>query len=1631
MDSHETAFFSRPRNFGASFLQPPNYCVPSSLCNGALFSPMFQSLLNKFSPKKTPSASQDTEGQTPQPAPSNNGLSNHVYSTRPLLVHTLPSHPPNRIPETPFQYAPMPSSCTYGYPTPSTSSVSPVIARSRHMSLAPSLFPPSPSTPTHFPPPRPDTPEEIAEGSRDVEIRNLVDRYLRFEIRAERYGPGSPPKLLAFLCPKCKSQIRTGLEIPREWPKRYEAIGSQHFHQLLNHMNSCDVEEEDHFQVRSSSAPPEAHHDTPDVERMNVDSFSFCSGVRISWNVPGGLYTTFPWARLVESGHGSLPIRIELHNKGDTLMAWSKNCDGEGDPTTCHQCKELPALFERLEYIAQNASPGTNYIFLNMEQMKQILLEQYDNLQLWKMKTLNLQRDLANALRRLDDHERLIQAISERDLPRVHQLLAQARKQGVGIPGIIHRLQLAFDGLYSPKGFCNFDFDLAIMVLRIGGSHLLKILSDEVGLPSLRQLRNRLLFIKINPSLGPITKDTANANINDVFLRGRLPNESGVDQLPKRGIRFMVDEIALNEQAVYLKDQNSVGGLCREHSHQYELVLESFSDVTRLARRVATGEVHLGKEMTVVVVSIFGESSVFPLVCSPTCKKGGAEDSENLFRAISDAFHEHPIVGKLEAFCWYTDGDPSRRKGGHRYFVQIEVRPGTQLHSILSRLPGLNLMTGPFSLTIGFDWRHVDKRFATLVRSTAGICLNQGHRINRSMLLRWFMKIPDMTEAKARQLLWPRDAQSVPRALELFQAIINLSKLSIDARHVAEQQDLDAISMLAEILASLRDAFVQTSWSLSQSVASLSKFAHLLFAQFHANRLAFCSNPLYYDSQSMVKNIMFNIAKQQILDKSQPVKVAEDGDNDEEKFFGIIRMAGGQQCPNFNYREGLSRCGSTVDMNHGYEKHPEWRPTQHRLDVSSAEGMDKIGSGTPWSGDIISGHCDLELAWLQGRKDAVEVLQHSEFPIEINHFDFDTLFKDIKIDLMRPFGDGLYPGVSAEDDLDPSMNQEPTPDDIAALDEDIDGATYDDAPALPLSDPSPDDGEVPVEDDECDHPFDQRLETHYAIQTPDKSTSTNVDQAIAAHASRETGDVGHATAPQGRGVDLKDFLVADNGKYIHKATIVSRLITPNYSSKSHDRLHRVRTFTDANSDPFGLVNVAFTDPLQFYVGDLVLTLAKTKESIGLILLRTTAITQNGVSSNSIYLDSMGNAGAKIVFTGQIYRLEPQMVSDRLHWTTNGQYIMDKSAIKGSSVVTDKVVCINVGAHLCEIVKPDLIPSESLDESSLRRVSWRVEDKVLQILMTALWEKYRIADKPFVAMPTLKGGQMFPYCSTDGEASLVCQDAVNQLSESNTSAIPTHCEYCNEKIDIATITAYWNHISQHILKKHRGVKELNLRKEIGDGEPCAFCGHSGQAACKIYISWTGTQTRTYHIHSDCPFFAKIQYGRANKGSQNTPCRNVPIICDLCNHPEPPRSTGQRPAVWRYNMIPHILLQHPEYRIPGDNDDGTIDLPRELAEQMTVPTEEQSRMGIPNHLSSPPLLKDLTVELEWIKNANEKLNKAKGKKRTVSNVEGAQEQGSGSSKRPKTSKASQVTPSVAGPSRGRGRGGRRNTRGRGGN
>lgn len=89
----------------------------------------------------------------------------------------------------------------------------------------------------------------------------------------------------------------------------------------------------------------------------------------------------------------------------------------------------------------------------------------------------------------------------------------------------------------------------------------------------------------------------------------------------------MIDELALKERIIYFGKYNKIGGLCWKYSNVIDSVLRTYNSIVRIAHKIHKQEVHLGKEVTIIVVACFREDELYSVLAASTSK---TEDAANI-----------------------------------------------------------------------------------------------------------------------------------------------------------------------------------------------------------------------------------------------------------------------------------------------------------------------------------------------------------------------------------------------------------------------------------------------------------------------------------------------------------------------------------------------------------------------------------------------------------------------------------------------------------------------------------------------------------------------------------------------------------------------------------------------------------------------------------------------------------------------------------------------------------------------------------------------------------------------------------------------------------------------------------------
>jgi hypothetical protein len=218
----------------------------------------------------------------------------------------------------------------------------------------------------------------------------------------------------------------------------------------------------------------------------------------------------------------------------------------------------------------------------------------------------------------------------------------------------------------------------------------------------------------------------------------------------------------------------------------------------------------------------------------------------------------------------------------------------------------------------------------------------------------------------------------------------------------------------------------------------LSKYAHMAFVMYRIHKTAFMTAQLFADTQATMKNVMFCVAKQQILDGMMPMFLTLFRDDRLENLFGRVRTSDhSRNFDSLTLSRKLSIANTIVRI---LSANPDLNPGHKHLDIPQFS-QDHINIKTIVLKiditELTAMDASLLGAWKAGAHGALEAL--SLYGISANSHYADLLRPSFS--LMQPFGNGKHPGVSSTDGRDESIPEEgrfgdvPTPGDVMNDDE--------------------------------------------------------------------------------------------------------------------------------------------------------------------------------------------------------------------------------------------------------------------------------------------------------------------------------------------------------------------------------------------------------------------------------------------------------------------------------------------------------------------------------------------------------------------------------------------------------------------
>jgi hypothetical protein len=628
----------------------------------------------------------------------------------------------------------------------------------------------------------------------------------------------------------------------------------------------------------------------------------------------------------------------------------------------------------------------------------------------------------ARARKELTDFKRLVMLLGSQDVPGLRRIMAGIVKRQNSPDATLNLLERAISSSYSPRGnFSRRDIDLAFYVKSLGGPQLLFAMEKACGYASVSTVRRQanvpfVLASSEIPSLAEIHTNILSQLAPSV--RPPLEMSAGWSSLPGNSIMF--DDVGVDPKVRYCVKRDLMLGPGREKVHLIDLRVKSMEAIGH-AREAIWGNppiVRLATNATVVALGPLANYTSYapiPLVVSGSDSSETGAQLAAWMRDVIGGYAANPCGAVSHGPIWNIASDGASTFRAAKYEICMEVNLSEidyGLFEVLSKLPGLNLSTSRDGIVTTGDPKHVFKRIRTM------LCNDRGTMVGEKCLtpmgiLDHLASVDSMTRDDARLLLDPIDKQNVPKAVKLVET---LGKVPNDHHLLAgDSKEREALAFLSRTLLYFILPFIAVNMSLSEQVRSLATFAHLAFALWRIHGQACFTGALYADMQSIIKSIMFSIARMQRIDGNLLFYLILEGTDRLEGLFGHLRSQTHDR--NFDLLTLSERLAIAASIIAILLRNPDLDRGHRRTDLRTVSGVDHINIKS-WVGDVRVGLVNLVREWLAARQVAIQELK--DFYKSLHIIDFEAWLSEVDVDFAQPcgipVGTALTPADSRSED---------------------------------------------------------------------------------------------------------------------------------------------------------------------------------------------------------------------------------------------------------------------------------------------------------------------------------------------------------------------------------------------------------------------------------------------------------------------------------------------------------------------------------------------------------------------------------------------------------------------------------------
>jgi len=583
-------------------------------------------------------------------------------------------------------------------------------------------------------------------------------------------------------------------------------------------------------------------------------------------------------------------------------------------------------------------------------------------------------------------------------------------------------------------------------------------------------------------------------------------------------------------------------------------------------------------------------------------------------------------------------------------------------------------------------------------------------------------------------LIDPADKQNVPKAVTLIQSIYQLKSLDTSGYSPSEITEHQSLVAVGEIFSSFVDPFTVVTMTLSDQLISLSKYTHAAFAIYLKHSTNFMTSALYADSQAIVKDVYFCVAKQKLLNPQADFYIMHCGTDRLETDFCLARTQTHHR--NFDLLDLSGKLATSSLIDSIYARNPTLDAGSRRLKVTGVIGVDHLNPKS-WIGDVNVSKVSLQWCWEEGRRQASLLISslYRGMPV----VDFSAVFSLAGHDLLRP--SGRYIGFSNEADISMDDDRPATP--TAAT-----PRPGDPQPAAdPLADDSDDEGDGCDGDGDDDSDGGGGDEDDQDDDNGSYGGSGDLEDLLPESADEPLNGFNHNT---------EDWLEIDGQRYL-KSSLVSQHLKANRSKKVVERTLRVRGLTldnlrkhppEPSLDPSG-------DNIQ--VGDLLAALVRTESIVCLTILQVIGIRKDRRTQHVIKAETLHDPKEEYAVQGQVLRIV-QVNSELWAWPLYDFLKVSKPKKSESQTTAVRDFTLSVPGFLCYRANPEISPVPTPDSQgpglSSEDQTWTFCASELLDLLHLAWANFRPENdqdlnKKLELLPKVWKSRGFPYVDESG------------------------------------------------------------------------------------------------------------------------------------------------------------------------------------------------------------------------------------------------------------------------------------------